>query len=566
MQDPLYIAPGGSHGLRALPWAPDSALATACIVMICAIRSSPRLFLELRPKQSPLRPLVGRLAGTLEMDRGARHPVHPSSPARTRFAPSPTGVLHLGSLRTALYNYLLARQTQGQFVIRLEDTDQKRLVPGAEENIYQSLEWAGITADESPLLGGPYGPYRQSERGHIYKKYVDILLAKGLAYKCYCSKDRLNSLRESAHRLKPPTTVTYDRSCLHHNHAAGKEHVVRFKSPERYPKITDLRHGTLDLQPQYNLSDRRYDDFVIMKLDGLPTYHFANVVDDHLMKITHVIRGEEWLSSTPKHVALYQAFGWSPPAFVHIPLLTSLEDKKLSKRQGDMGVLSFISKGVVPQALVNFVALFGWSPPRPERGKKVKEVLTLAEMTEKFRLDNMTKGNAKVSENKLMFFNKHHLLTILKDPVQLATIVDLEYPHFQTRTNGRFEKLYFARCLSIAAGHLEKASDLLDQHPYLFYDVDFLGLDASKSEVSLAILKKTLSLALAQNDIVSPSTIAEHFPETSISNIMKTLRFALTGSVPGVNVADTLHVLGYDTYVTRLQNAINHLESPESHC
>ncbi|KAJ8140356.1 hypothetical protein OY671_006450, partial [Metschnikowia pulcherrima] len=209
--------------------------------------------------------------------------VHPETPARTRFAPSPTGLLHLGSLRTALYNYLLAKQTKGTFIIRLEDTDQKRLVPGAEQNLYESLRWAGLEADESPEKGGPHGPYRQSERGEIYQRYVDVLLEKNMAYKCHCSKERLLSLRESAHQLKPPTTVTYDRKCLHGEPENNSEYVVRFRSPEKYEKIEDLRHGVLDLQPQYNLVDRRYDDFVIMKSDGLPTYHFANVVDDHLM-------------------------------------------------------------------------------------------------------------------------------------------------------------------------------------------------------------------------------------------------------------------------------------------
>ncbi|KAF8005306.1 hypothetical protein HF325_000763 [Metschnikowia pulcherrima] len=493
--------------------------------------------------------------------------VHPETPARTRFAPSPTGLLHLGSLRTALYNYLLAKQTKGTFIIRLEDTDQKRLVPGAEQNLYESLRWAGLEADESPEKGGPHGPYRQSERGEIYQRYVDALLEKNMAYKCYCSKERLLSLRESAHQLKPPTTVTYDRKCLHGEPEHNSEYVVRFRSPEKYEKIEDLRHGVLDLQPQYNLVDRRYDDFVIMKLDGLPTYHFANVVDDHLMGITHVIRGEEWLTSTPKHVALYRAFGWAVPKFVHIPLLTSLEDKKLSKRHGDVSVSDFVAKGIVPQALVNFVALFGWAPPRPDMGKKVTEVMSLQEMTEKFRLDNMTKGNVKVAENKLWFFNKQHLPQCLADPEKAGPLIEQEFREFQKKTNGLFDKAYFTKCLYIAAGHLERLSDLYDVHPYFFRDVDFTQVsNPKKITETVEILKTIIRLAKEKQRTVPPEEIASQFSQYPALLIMQSLRFALTGMVPGVNIADVSTAIGYDTYMRRLEQALAHLhaQSPDA--
>ncbi|GEQ71348.1 hypothetical protein JCM33374_g5031 [Metschnikowia sp. JCM 33374] len=499
--------------------------------------------------------------------------VHPDSPARTRFAPSPTGLLHLGSLRTALYNYLLAKQTGGTFVVRLEDTDQKRLVAGAEQNVYDCLRWAGIHADESPEIGGPYGPYRQSERGDIYRKYVDILLAQNLAYKCYCPKDRLLSLRDSAQKLKPPTTVTYDRKCLHmagespnsvdkpHNHT-DSEYVVRFRAPEKYEKIEDLRHGVLDLQPQYNLADRRYDDFVIMKSDGLPTYHFANVVDDHLMGITHVIRGEEWLTSTPKHVALYRAFGWSIPKFVHIPLLTSLEDKKLSKRHGDVSVSSFADKGIVPQALVNFVALFGWSPPRPHMGKKVTEVMSLSEMVSKFRLDNMTKGNVKVSENKLLFFNKQHLPSCLADSERSAPLLDKAYREVCTQYGSEIDKEYFLKCMAIAVGHLERLSDLYDAHSYFFEDVDFSQVAIPKKlPETIEILATVIERARASESIVSIDSLVNVFSQYPQSLIMQSLRYALTGMVPGVNIVEVSAVIGYETYLRRLEKAFEYLKS-----
>lgn len=436
-------------------------------------------------------------------------------------------------------------------MLRLEDTDQTRLVPGAEQNIYDSLAWTGLKPDESPQVLGPHAPYRQSERREIYRKYADQLLAKGLAYKCYCSKDRLLALRTSAQRLKPPTTVTYDRACLssHAEEAADSSYVLRFKSPDRYLPITDVRHGTLDLQPQVNMADRRYDDFVIMKLDGLPTYHFANVIDDHLMEITHVIRGEEWLSLTPKHVALYEAFGWTPPKFVHIPLLTSLGDKKLSKRQGDNGVLAMAEQGVLPEALVNFVALFGWAPPR-EQGVKSSEVMSLSELTEKFRLDNLTKGNAKVSDLKLWFFNKHHLQRELTKPDYASSVAQIQFPQYP-------DTEYIAKCLLAAAGHLEKVSDLPVAHRYFFEEVDYSGTKKPHSAI-YEQLTKIHALAEATREIPSITQIQEQIPDAPQLSIMQTLRYALTGMVPGVNVMEVLKVIGYDMYIDRLEKAAEH--------
>lgn len=486
--------------------------------------------------------------------------IHPNYPARTRFAPSPTGVLHLGSLRTALYNFLLAKQTGGEFLVRLEDTDQSRLVPGAEENVYETLKWAGIKADESPEVGGPYGPYRQSDRAEIYKEYIDILLSKGLAYKCYCPKERLVKLRESAQKLKPPTTLTYDRKCFHGaTDTDNNEYVVRFKAPDMFPITEDLQRGSLNIQPQYNEQDRRYDDFVIMKLDGLPTYHFANVVDDHLMKITHVIRGEEWLTSTPKHLALYQAFGWKPPKFVHVPLLTSLDEKKLSKRHGDNGVFSFRKRGVTPEALTNFVALFGWSPKRDQHGKKVKEVLSLSEMIEKFRLDDMTRGNTKVSDSKLWYFNRHHLPNSLRDSEKLNDIATMTFEQFSRDVDGKYDFEYYKTCLHAAAGHIDKPADLLVEHPYFFKDVSYKEVDTTGKQWMLPILETIKEKFDACNEVPAIDDIKASVPNEKTPRIMQSLRFALTGSVAGVEIASISSILGQDRYGRRLQEAIEYL-------
>ena len=248
----------------------------------------------------------------------------PATAARTRFAPSPTGYLHLGSLRTALFSYLLAKRTGGQFVLRIEDTDQKRTVADAELRLMADLRWAGLQWDEGPGVGGPYGPYRQSERRHVYQHHAHRLLDAGHAYRCFCSPARLQALAEHRHRLGLATD--YDRACAPLSRAESDErahrgelHTIRLRAPDRYPAYQDLVYGTVKpLAKRGPAADVSFDDPILLKSDGLPTYHLASVVDDHLMHITHVIRGSEWMPSTPKHVALYSALGWAPPAFAHV--------------------------------------------------------------------------------------------------------------------------------------------------------------------------------------------------------------------------------------------------------
>lgn len=475
--------------------------------------------------------------------------VHPVAAARTRFAPSPTGFLHLGSLRTALYNYLLAKSTGGQFLLRLEDTDQKRLVEGAEENIYRSLKWCGIEVDEGPQQGGPYGPYRQSDRTSIYQQYADKLIQLGHAYRCSCSQQRLLSLRESAAALKPPTTVTYDRKCLHNPLENGD--IIRFKSPPVYEPFDDILHGHLNLQPQYNSNDRRYDDFVILKSDGLPTYHFANVVDDHLMRITHVIRGEEWLPSTPKHIALYRAFGWDPPQFTHIPLLTSMADKKLSKRSGDIGVFSYKERGILPAALVNFVALLGWSPPRDTPGVSVDETMDLSQLVEKFSLDHLTKGNVKVNESKLYFFNKQHLQQRISSDCDL---VATEYfPVFDAATGHNFDITYLKKILVVLGPSLQSLDEITSNHAYLFTDdgIDFTkGTPTSKKIVLRFLELWALPFAKSTTQICEELNVKK-------KDVFQSLRTALAGGAPGLTIPLLVDVLGDDTAVKRLKKFVN---------
>lgn len=311
----------------------------------------------------------------------------PEIPARTRFAPSPTGYLHLGSLRTALFNYLLAQATGGQFIIRLEDTDQTRFVEDAEQRLYQDLTWAGLVWDEGPDKGGPFGSYKQSARLDLYRQHASMLLDSDHAFRCFCSKEDLEfNLRQAtssgATAHYPGTCMGISRSESDRRAANGEPHIIRFKSSETPVSAPDLVYGA------YKKAERE-DNFIIMKSDGFPTYHFANVVDDHFMKITHVIRGAEWLISTPKHVELYNAFGWQPPNFAHVGLLVDHQRQKLSKRDIDnIGISVFRNTNILPEALLNFSVLLGWDPGlqnKPHLDKRGR--MTLDEMKQNVSRD-----------------------------------------------------------------------------------------------------------------------------------------------------------------------------------
>lgn len=343
----------------------------------------------------------------------------PDTPARTRFAPSPTGYVHIGSLRTALYSYLLAKATGGQFLLRIEDTDRARIVPDAESRLYEDLRWTGLNWDEGPDIGGPYGPYRQSDRLEIYKKYADQLLNEGRAYRCFCTPAHLDRMRSISIQEGNPTT--YNGTCSHippdvsaRRAANGEWHCVRFKSDGQRLIVDDLVYRRY-VKPEPE------DDFVIMKRDGYPTYHFANVIDDHLMEITHVIRGAEWLMSTPKHVALYNAFGWQKPLFAHLGLLVNQHKQKLSKRHGDVDIASWRDRGILPVTLLNYVMLLGWSLGKGVKGQQ--EVMDLDEMVSRFHL-SFTKGDITVND-KHEFLQRAHVKRISKSlgPEGVSNIV-----------------------------------------------------------------------------------------------------------------------------------------------
>ena len=330
---------------------------------------------------------------------------------RVRFAPSPTGYLHIGGLKMALYDKLFALRHGGTYYLRIEDTDQERLVPGAVESLLRTLAWAGLEPDEGPYLDanghlmekGAYGPYVQSARQALYKKYADELLAAGHAYRCFCSVERLDEMRRGQELMKQP--VKYDGRCRQldaseaaRRAAAGEAHVIRFRMPqEGTTEVVDLIRGRVVFE------NALLDDFVIVKGDGFPTYHLAHLVDDHLMETTHVFRGEEWFPSAPRHVRMFLAMGWEPPQYAHLPLILNPDRSKLSKRQGDVAVEDYRAKGYLPEALVNFVATMGWNPSAD------REIYSMEELGKLFEIGDVNKGGAVFNREKLDWLNREYL-------------------------------------------------------------------------------------------------------------------------------------------------------------
>jgi len=328
---------------------------------------------------------------------------------RTRFAPSPTGYMHIGNLRTALYAYLIAKSNDGKFILRIEDTDQDRYVEGAIDVIYNTLKIVGIEHDEGPDIGGDYGPYIQSERKEIYQKYIKELIDKGDAYYCFCSKERLENLRQESKNKKIP--FRYDGHCrnltkaeVEEKLAAGEKYVIRQKVPQTgTTTFKDEAFGKITVE------NSSLDDSILIKSDGMPTYNFANVVDDHLMAITHVVRGSEYLSSTPKYNLLYKAFGWEIPIYVHLPLILREDGKKLSKREGDASFEDLYRKGFLKEAIINYIALLGWSPGTEQ------ELFTLDELIENFSIDGLSKSPAIFDMEKLRWMNGEYIRKLSLD-------------------------------------------------------------------------------------------------------------------------------------------------------
>lgn len=461
---------------------------------------------------------------------------------RTRFAPSPTGYLHVGGLRTALYNYLFARHHRGKFILRIEDTDQTRYVEGATEKLIESLKWAGLTYDEGPDAGGDYGPYVQSQRLRLYREHAERLLESGDAYYCFCTPERLEKMREE--QIAAGQQPMYDGTCrrlrpseVQEKIAAGIPHVIRLKMPrEGETVVEDLVRGTVRFQNEL------VDDQILVKSDGYPTYHLANVVDDHLMKISHVIRGEEWLQSVPKHLQLYKAFSWEPPQMAHIPLLLNPDRSKLSKRQGDVSVEDYREKGYLPQALINFVALLGWNPGTDQ------EFFTLEELVEAFSIERVHKAGAVFDITKLNWMNGHYIRQLPEDELVAFLTPFLQEAGADVSDAEKTRKIILAVYKKI-----ERGVDIYPAAEVFYKDeleiVEKEALDILRKETSRVVLSSFLKKIEPLSELTMDSfklLMKEVQTETGIKgpDLWKPVRIALTGMISGPELPAVIEIFG----------------------
>jgi glutamyl-tRNA synthetase len=479
---------------------------------------------------------------------------------RVRFAPSPTGYLHVGGLRTALYNYLFAKRYNGKFILRIEDTDRNRLVEGAVEKLIDSLKWCGLEYDEGPGKGGNFGPYIQSERLSIYKENVDKLIEKGNAYYCFCTPERLGALREEQQKLKLPQ-AKYDKHCLslskeeiNANLASGMPYVVRLNvPPDLKIHIKDIVRGDVEFDSGV------VDDQVLLKSDGYPTYHLANVVDDYLMGITHVIRGEEWLSSTPKHVLLYDFFGWRRPEFAHLPLLLNPDKSKLSKRQGDVAVEDYRDKGYLKEALINFVALLGWTAGDDQ------EFYHLDELVEKFSLERVNKAGAVFNVEKLNWLNAEHLRKKPKEEILSMLKTEIENSEYKQYT---FTDELLNHIIDAMLERVSFVKEFLSKAEYLFKDVTTYEEETVKKrwkeDSSLLLAKYAGKISMIENPVKEDYELALHQTaeenNTGNGKVIHPLRLAVSGVGGGPGVFDICVIIGKEAVLKRIANAIEILK------
>ena len=482
------------------------------------------------------------------------------STVRTRFAPSPTGRMHVGNLRTALYAYLIAKHENGSFMLRIEDTDQERFVDGALEIIYRTLEKTGLVHDEGPDKDAGYGPYVQSERNAqgIYLKYAKQLIEQGDAYYCFCTKERLESLRANVGEDGKEISV-YDKHCLHLSKeeveaklAAGEPHVIRFNMPV---EGTTTFHD--DIYGAITVPNNELDDLILIKSDGYPTYNFANVVDDHLMGITHVVRGNEYLSSAPKYNRIYEAFGWEVPTYVHCPLITNEEHKKLSKRSGHSSYEDLLEQGFISEAIVNYVALLGWCP------QDNREIFSLEELVKEFDYHHMSKSPAVFDMAKLRWMNSEYMKAMDFDK-----FYEMALPYIQNVIHKDLDLKKIAQMVKTRIEVFPDIPDLIDFFEEVpEYDVSMYTHKKMKTnpEISLEVLNKILPVLETQEDY-SNDALYERLCAFSKENgykngqILWPIRTALSGKqMTPAGATEILEVLGKEESVKRLKAAVEKL-------
>ena len=504
---------------------------------------------------------------------------------RVRFAPSPTGPLHIGGVRTALYNYIFARKHGGDMILRIEDTDTRRFVPGAEDYINEALGWLGIRIDEGVREGGPFGPYKQSERRDIYREHVDRLLAEGKAYIAFDTPEELEAARQAipnfqydaSTRGRMRNSLTMPAEEVKALVDGGTQYVVRFRiDPDREVTVDDLIRGRV------SVNSSTLDDKVLYKsADNLPTYHLANIVDDHLMEVSHVIRGEEWLPSAPLHVLLYEAFGWTDtmPAFVHLPLLLKpVGNGKLSKRDGDKlgfpvfplawrdpasGELSsgYREKGYLPEAVVNFLALLGWNPGDDS------ELMDMDTLVEKFSLEHCSKSGAKFDYKKGIWFNHEYLMRA--DSHRLAALLK---PTLEANGVTDADPEYVARAIGMVKGRADLVGDLWAQGDFFFKaPTEYAAKDVKKrwSARTPAIMEELIGVLGGIDDMTSANAekivlgwIADK--GYHLGNVMNAFRLAVVGACRGPHMFDITELMPKEEVIARIRRAIKEIPHPEA--
>ncbi len=490
-----------------------------------------------------------------------------TKPARVRVAPSPTGHMHLATARTALYDYLLARKTGGQFVLRVEDTDVKRTVPGSEQEIIDGLHWLGLDYDEGPDIGGPYGPYRQTERRDIYIQHARMIVESGHAYPCFCTPDRLEKMRQAQQKLKLP--FLYDGLCRRippdeaaRRVASGERHVIRFKMPrEGTTTAHDLLRGDIVVE------NANIDDYVLLKSDGLPTYHLAAMVDDHLMHITHVMRGSEWLSTFPLHVNVVRAFGWEEPIWVHLSLFLKPSGKgKLSKRDAAVAIKDgysvFIKDmqdlGFIPEGVLNWIALMGW-------GVAEDDVLSLPELIERFELENLKASPAAINFTKLDHFNATHI-RLLSD----ADLAQRIRPFFE-KAGLAVDDALLMKVAPLIKVRITTLDEAVDMAGFFFRNVVRAapeelvpkGLTAAQAldvtQQSLAVLE-TVDPFTAENAEPPMRALVERLG-LSPAQVFGILRVAVTGQKVSPPLFESMEIVGKDKVLARVRAALGELQA-----
>lgn len=492
---------------------------------------------------------------------------------RVRFAPSPTGFLHIGGLRTALYNYLFARHHGGTFVLRIEDTDQKRYVEDAEKDITESLAWAGMQVDEGPEQGGTFAPYRQSERSELYQKYAQQLIDGGYAYYAFDTSDDIEQMRErlkksgnpspkydAITRMSMKNSITLPEDEVKARLERGDEYVVRLKVPRRETiRLSDLVRGNVKFE------SAGLDDQVLLKSDGLPTYHMANVVDDHEMQISHVIRGEEWLSSAPKHILLYQYLGWEPPQMAHLPLIMSPSGGKLSKRKAEemgipVNVRDYIKQSYEPDALINFLAYLGWSPGDD------RELLSLDDLCREFTMERVSKAGAVFDIKKLTWYNEQYMRERSAEDILPEYKAEMEKAGLSASDDA-----YMMEAITLMIDRVSRVPELVEHGRYFYerpseYDEKSVkkAWKAQTPELVEAYLERLQKLS---DDEIEAATLKAQLQavieekEVGFGKLMLPLRVAITGMGFGPDLFQTMQLLGKPECEARIEQALDQLSA-----